>query len=121
MAACFIPYITRLILTFMQPLDTLSSILYRILISSDKYLYGIQIYSDVSMVEHQKSFSSQLMNLALSFQYKITVFTKSLFSNIEAAVTQRQAHNLVCLLVLPNLICTDPFSEVGNLIKSLQS
>ena len=44
------------------------------------------MYSDLSMVVHKnKSFRSQLMNRATSFASDITLLTRSLISNIEAA------------------------------------
>ena len=61
--------------------------LYSIIMSSGNYLYGIRVYSDVSMVVYKKkSFRSQLMNRAPYFASDITLLTKSLVSNIEDAV-----------------------------------
>ena len=70
----------------MKPLETFSSRLYRILRFSGKYLFGIFMYYDVYMVVHKKkSFVPQITNQAPSFVYEITLLTKSLVSNIEAA------------------------------------
>ena len=70
----------------MKPLETFSSILYHIRMSSGKYLYGIIVYSDVSMVVHKKQyFGSQLINQAPYFASDIILLNKILVSNIEAA------------------------------------
>ena len=69
----------------MKPFENFYSGLYRILMSSGKYLYGIFMYSDLSIMVHKKKhFRSQLMNWAPYFACDITLLTKSLVYNMEA-------------------------------------
>ena len=59
------------------------------------------------------------MNRAPSFAYYIILLTKQKFLTYKMQVTQHQGHNIVCLLLLPNVLCSSHFSKVSNLIQIL--